>query len=90
VFLVGSPLKKRVVLQVNDAAVSLRLVVFGSIKYSSFIHRLQNRLEGGGGRGERRGMPPWCYPSDLLCCLTVIYGQGPPLITGGEAHITNI
>ncbi len=44
-------LKKCVVLQVNDVAISLRLVVFVS-KVQLFHHRLQNRLEGGGERGE--------------------------------------
>jgi hypothetical protein len=54
VFLVGSPVKKCVVLQVNDAAVMIRLVEFVSW-YRAFIYRLQNRLD---GRGERRGVPP--------------------------------
>jgi hypothetical protein len=44
-------LKKCVVLQVNDASVSLRLVVFVS-KVQLFYHRLQNILKGGGERGE--------------------------------------
>ncbi len=53
--------------QVNDAALMIRLVIFGSkVRYSSFIHRLQNRLEGGGERGEG------CHPSHLLYWLTVI------------------
>jgi hypothetical protein len=46
--------KKCVVLQVNDAAVMIRLVEFVSW-YRAFIYRLQNRLD---GRGERRGVPP--------------------------------
>ncbi len=46
-------MKKCVVLQVNDAAVRMRLVIFGSkVLYSSSVHRLQNLLDG--GRGERR------------------------------------
>jgi hypothetical protein len=44
-----------IVLQMKDEAVSLRLVIFGSIRHSSFIHTLLNRLE---GRGERRGVEP--------------------------------
>ncbi len=39
--------------------------------HSSFIHRLQNRLEGGGERGER------CHHPDLLCLLTVIWSGAP-------------
>jgi hypothetical protein len=37
VFLVGSPVKECVVLQVNDAAVRLRLVVFVSKVHRFFI-----------------------------------------------------
>ncbi len=46
--------KRYVVLQVNDAAVRIRLVVFAS-KVQPFIHRLQKRLAG--GREERRRIP---------------------------------
>jgi hypothetical protein len=45
--------------------------------HSTFIHRLQNRLEGGGERGER------CHPSDLLCLLTVIWSGAPTDSLGG-------
>ncbi len=53
--------KKCVVLQVNDAAVSLRIVVFGyKVQLYYTVHRLQNRLKGRGERGEG------CHPSALL------------------------
>jgi hypothetical protein len=54
-FLVGSPVKKCVPLQVNDAAVSLGLVVLVS-KVQLFY--LQITEQTGRGRGERRGVPP--------------------------------
>jgi hypothetical protein len=47
------------------------------LRYRSFVYRLHNRLEGGGGRGEG------CHPSDLLCWLTVIWSGPPPLIPWG-------
>jgi len=50
-------------------------------RYSSFIHRLQNKLEGGGERGEG------CHPSDLLCWLTVIW-SGAPTDSLGEVPTT--
>jgi hypothetical protein len=55
VFFVGSPVKKCVVLQVNDAAVSLRLVAFVS-KAQGFYIQITEKT--GWGRGERRGVPP--------------------------------
>jgi hypothetical protein len=55
VFIVGSPVKKCVVLQVNDATVSLRLVVFVS-KVQRFYIQITEQT--GWGRGERRGVPP--------------------------------
>jgi hypothetical protein len=76
VFLDGSPVKKCVVLQVNDTAVSLRLVAFVS-RYRAFIYRLQKRLDGGGETGEG------CHPSDLLCWLTVIWSGVPTDSLGG-------
>ena len=48
-------LKKCVVLQVNDAAVSLGLVVFVS-KVQGFCIQITEQT--GWGRGERRGVPP--------------------------------
>ena len=62
-------MKKSVVLQVNDAAVRIRLGIFG-LRYSSFIQTLHNRLEGG---GEEKGATP------LACCvgLTVIWSGAP-------------
>jgi hypothetical protein len=53
-------------LQVNDAAVSLRLVIFGSK-----VQITQITDQTGGGRGEG------CHPSDLLCWLTVIWSGSP-------------
>jgi hypothetical protein len=51
------------------------------LRYSSFIYRLQNRLEGGGERGEG------CHPSDLLCWLTVIWSGSPTdSLGGGPQH----
>jgi hypothetical protein len=47
--------KKCVVLQVNDAAVRLRLVVFVS-KVQGFYIQITEQT--GWGRGERRGVPP--------------------------------
>jgi hypothetical protein len=47
--------KKCVVLQVNDAAVSLRLVVVVS-KVQLFYTQITEQTRG--GRGERRGVPP--------------------------------
>jgi hypothetical protein len=61
-------------LQVNDAAVSLRLIEFVS-KVQRFY--IQNRLDGGGERGEE------CHPSDLLCWLTVIWSGAPTDSLGG-------
>ncbi len=55
VFLVGAPVKKCVILQVNDAAVSLRLVEFVSKVQGLYI---QITEQTGWGRGERRGVPP--------------------------------
>ncbi len=50
-----SALKKCVVLQVNDAAVRIRLVVFGS-KVQRFYTQITEQT--GWGRGERRRVPP--------------------------------
>jgi hypothetical protein len=55
VFLVGSPVRKCVVLQVNDAAVMIRLVEFVS-KVQGFYMQITEQT--GWGRGERRGVPP--------------------------------
>jgi hypothetical protein len=46
--------KKCTVLQVNDAAVSLRLVIFVS-KVQFFYTQITEQTKG--GRGERRGVP---------------------------------
>jgi hypothetical protein len=70
VFSIGSPVKKCVALQVNDAAVSLGLdVCVSKVQYSAFIYRLctVQTSEGGGERGEG------CHPSGLLCWLPVIW-----------------
>ncbi len=48
-------LKKYVVLQVNDAAVRIRLVVIVS-KVQLFYIQITEQT--GGGRGESRGVPP--------------------------------
>jgi hypothetical protein len=48
-------LKKCVVLQVNDAAISLRLVVFVSKVQRLYTDYSTDWM---GGRGERRGVPP--------------------------------
>ncbi len=53
-------MKKCVVLQVNDAAVWIRLVIFGS-KVQLFYTQITEQT--GGGRGEV------CHLSDLLCWL---------------------
>ncbi len=45
----GSPVKKSVVLQVNDAAFRIRLVIFGS-KVQHFYTQITEHS--GGGRGE--------------------------------------
>jgi hypothetical protein len=58
------------VLQVNDSALSLRLVKYGS-KVHLFYIQIKNRLEEGGERKER------CHPYDLLCWLTVIWPWAP-------------
>ncbi len=55
VFLVWSPVKKCVVLQVNDAAVRIRLVEFVSTVQGFYM---QITEQTGWGRGERRGVPP--------------------------------
>jgi len=61
-----SNLKKYVFLQVNDAAVRIRLVVFGS-KVQRFYTQITEQT--GWGRGERRRVPPlW---------LTVIWSGAP-------------
>jgi hypothetical protein len=67
--------KKCVVLQVNDAAVSLRLVVVVS-KVQLFYIQITD-TDGGGERGEE------CHPSDLLCWLTVIWSGAPTDSLGG-------
>ncbi len=51
-----------------------------SLRYSSFIYRLQNRLEGGGERGEG------FHTSDLLCWLTVIWSGAPTDSFEGSPH----
>ena len=68
-------MKKCVVLQVNDAAVSLRLVEFVS-KVQLFYIQITD-TDGGGERGEG-----W-HPSDLLCWLTVIWSGAPTDSLGG-------
>jgi hypothetical protein len=68
--------EKYVVLQMNEAAVNLRL----GLRYSSFIHRLQNRLEGEGK--EERGP----HPSDLMCWADGHLVRGPNWFLGGGAH----
>ncbi len=75
-FLVGSPVKKCVVLQVNDAAVRLRLVVFVS-KVQRLYTDYRTDWMGGGERGEGY------HPSDLLCWLTVIWSGAPNDSLGG-------
>jgi hypothetical protein len=50
-------LKKCVVFQVNDAAVRIRLVVFGS-KVQLFYIQITGTEQTGGGRGDRREVPP--------------------------------
>jgi hypothetical protein len=52
---ITSVMKKFVVLQVNDAAVRIQLVVYGS-KVQLFYTQITKQT--GGGRGERRGVPP--------------------------------
>jgi hypothetical protein len=74
-------LKKCVVLQVNDAAVRIRLVVF--VSYVELFYIQTGWGEGGGERGEG------CHPSDLLCWLTVIW-SGAPTDSLGEAHIKHV
>ncbi len=51
----GGVVKKWVVLQGNDTAVRIRLVIFVS-KVQLFYIQITEQT--GGGRGERRGMPP--------------------------------
>ncbi len=59
-----------------------RLVVFMSkVQLFYTVHRLQNRLEGEGERGEG------CHPSDLLCWLTVIWSGAPTDSLGGRPTI---
>jgi len=48
---------RRILVAVADRFVWGRLLLKILLGYSSFIHRLQNT---GGGRGERRGVPPLC------------------------------
>ncbi len=55
-----------VVLQVNDAAVRIRLVVFVS-KVQTFYTQIIEKTGGGKGREEKN-----TNPSDLLCWLTAI------------------
>jgi hypothetical protein len=62
--------KKYVVIQVNDAAVRLRLVVF-----VSKVQRLYSDYSTDWMEGEERG--EGCHPSDLLCWLTVIWSGAP-------------
>jgi hypothetical protein len=51
--------KKFVVLQVNDASVRLRLVVFLSkVRIQRFYIQITEHT--GWGRGKRRGVPPLC------------------------------
>jgi hypothetical protein len=61
VFLVGSPAKKCVVLQVNDAAVSSRLIVF-VFKVQRFYIQITVQTGWGEGREERVATP-------LTCCV---------------------
>jgi hypothetical protein len=79
--------KKCVVLQVNDAAVKLRLCIvllFFCLRYSAFIYRLQYRLDG--GRGVRRGVPPlW-----LAVLADGHLVRGPHWFLGGRPHTRNI
>jgi hypothetical protein len=77
-------MKKCVVLQVNDAAVSLRLVVFVSKVQRFYIQiTVQNGWEEG---REERGATPLTF-----CVGCRSSGQGPPLIPWGEApHLVNI
>ncbi len=74
-WLSGEKVKKCVVLQVNDAAVSWRMVVVVS-KVQLFYTQIQM----GEGREERGATP-------LTCCVGWrSSGQGPPLIPWREAH----
>ncbi len=73
-------LKKCVVLQVNDAAVRLRLVVFVS-KVQRLYTDYGTDWMGGGERGEG------CHLSDLLCWLTVIWSGAPTDSLGGGPTI---
>jgi hypothetical protein len=68
--------KKFAVLQVNDAADRLRLVVFLSkVRVQRFYIQITEHTGWGRGvrgeRGERRGVPP------PLCWLTVIWSGAP-------------
>ncbi len=73
-------LKKCVVLQVNDAAVRIRLVVFVS-KVQRFYIQITELTGKGRGRGEG------CHPSELLCWLTVIWSGAPTdSLGGGPQH----
>ncbi len=60
-FFVGSPVNKCVVLQVNDAAVSSRLVVF-VCKVQRFYIKITVQTGWGEGREERVATP-------LTCCV---------------------
>ncbi len=72
-------MKKCVVLQVNDAAVSLELVVVVSKVHLFYIQITDT--DGGGERGEG------CHPSDLLCWMTVIWSEAPTdILEGGPQY----
>ncbi len=64
-------MKKCVVLQMNDAAVRIRLVVFVSKVQLFYIQITEQTGYGGAERGEG------CHPSELLCWLTVIWSGAP-------------
>ena len=72
-------LKKCVVLQVNDAAVRIRIVVFVS-KVQLFYIQITEQTGGEGGRGEG------CHPFDLLCWLAVIWSGAPTDSLGEGLH----
>ncbi len=65
-------LKKCVVLQVNDAAVRIRIVIFAS-KVQLFYTQITEQT--GGGREDMRGVPR--HLSDFVFWLTVIWSGAP-------------